>query len=134
MSLGENVQADYAAEWRRCRPWIEAAVDRTGGTHTIEDVERGLAEGKYQFWPGARSAAITAIHEYPRAKWLSVFLAGGDLYELVDMVPVWRHFAAFNGCSNLSITGRRGWERVLSKHGWAARAVCLSLPIAESGE
>lgn len=122
----------YADEWTRCRPWIEAAVARTGGTHTIEDIEKRLAEGTAQFWPGQRSAAVTQICEYPQAKWLSIWLAGGDLGELVGMVPTWRNFAAFHGCENISITGRRGWERVLGKHGWKARAVCLSLPVAES--
>lgn len=124
----------YVEEWARCKQWIEAAVERTGGTHTIEDVEQGLAEHRLQFWPGKACAAVTAIDEYPQAKWLSVRYAGGDLEELVAMIPAWRSWAEFNGCKNMSLTGRKGWERVLKKHGWQARAVSLVFPVAGSGK
>jgi hypothetical protein len=120
-----------ATEWARCRPWIEAALPYAKGTHTIEDIEAGVAKGEYTLWPGDRSAAITEIHQFPRARFLHVFLAGGDLAELRDeMVPMWRIYAKLKGCSRLTLCGRRGWERALKSQGWRSDLVCLDLPTA----
>jgi hypothetical protein len=119
-----------AQEWKRCRHWIEAALERAP-THTIEDIEIGLVRGIYVFWPASRSAAITEIHIYPRAKHMHLFLAGGDLDELKSMVPMWRSWARFNGCSKLTLAGRRGWERALKDQGWKADLVFLSIPAGE---
>lgn len=117
-------------EWKRCRPYIEAALGYCHGTHTIEDIELGIAEGLYVFWPGKQSAAVTEVHQFPQARFFHIFLAGGDLDELRSMVPTWQSFAAFAGCSRLTICGRRGWERALKKQGWKAALVCLDLPSA----
>jgi hypothetical protein len=119
-----------AQEWKRCRHWIEAALVRVT-THTIEDVEIGLVKGIYVFWPASRSAAITEIHDYPRAKHMHLFLAGGDLDELRSMVPMWQSWARFNGCSKVTLVGRRGWERALKQQGWKADFVGLSISAGE---
>jgi hypothetical protein len=120
-----------AQEWKRCRHWIEDAIALIS-THTIEDIELGLAQCKYVFWPASKSAAITEIHEFPRAKHMHIFLAGGDLDELRSMVPMWRSWARFNGCSKVTLVGRRGWERALKQQGWSADLVGLSLPAEET--
>jgi hypothetical protein len=114
-------------EWTRCRSYIEDALAYVD-THTIDDVERGIAEGRYVFWPASKSAAITEIHEFPRTKHMHLFLAGGDLDELRGMVPMFRSWASFNKCSKLTLCGRRGWERALKRQGWNADLVCLSIP------
>jgi hypothetical protein len=119
-----------AQEWRRCRHWIEAALEHAP-THTIEDIELGLALSRYVFWPAGKSAAITEIHEFPRAKHMHIFLAGGDLDELRSMVPMWQSWARFNGCSKVTLVGRRGWERALKDHGWKADLIALSIPAGE---
>jgi hypothetical protein len=114
-------------EWTRCRSYIKDALAYVD-THTIDDVEKGIAEGRYVFWPASKSAAITEIHEFPRAKHMHLFLAGGDLDELRGMVPMFRSWASFNKCSKLTLCGRRGWERALKRQGWNADLVCLSIP------
>jgi hypothetical protein len=120
------------SEWERCKPWIEGALAHAKGTHAIEDVEAGVATGQFLLWPGDRSAALTEIHQFPRARFLHVFLAGGDLNELRDqMVPMWRVYAKLKECSHLTICGRRGWERALKKQGWQADLVCLDLPVSQ---
>ena len=120
-------------EWKRCRHWIEAALERVS-THTIEDIEQGLAQGIYVFWPASKSVVVTEIHIYPRAKYMHVFLAGGDLEELKSMVPMLQSWARFNGCSKLTLAGRRGWERALRDQGWEANLVYLSIPAGEKDE
>jgi hypothetical protein len=113
-------------EWVRCRGYIEAALEHVD-THTIEDVEAGILAGLYVFWPASKSAAITEIQVFPRAKHMHIFLAGGDLDELRSMVPMWQSWARFNGCGKVTLCGRRGWERALKRQGWEADLVALSL-------
>jgi hypothetical protein len=115
-----------AQEWKRCRHWIEDAIALIS-THTIEDIEIGLVQCKYVFWPASKSAAITEIQVFPRAKHMHIFLAGGDLDELRSMVPMWQSWARFNGCGKVTLCGRRGWERALKRQGWEADLVALSL-------
>lgn len=119
-----------AEEWRRCRQWIESALEYCHGTHTIEDVEAGIAAGHFLFWPAEKSAAVTEVHNYPRARFFHVFLAGGDLDELRSMVPMWQALAHANGCTRITLCGRRGWERALKQQGWKADLVVLGIPSA----
>ncbi len=103
------------SEWARCRPWLEATIEISLGFETIEDVERLIAECRYQFWPGKRSAAITEIVPFARAKVLIVRMAGGDLDELVEMERTFCAFARANGCKKIMGEGREGWKRICER-------------------
>jgi hypothetical protein len=119
--------ARAAAEFARCRPWLEAALEYADGTHTIEDVAEGVERGAFHFWPGKACAAVTQVLEYPRARFLLIFLAGGNMQELVDMIPSWKSWGAYLGCSKLTLAGRPGWQRVLGD--WQREVVVLSTAI-----
>lgn len=70
--------------------------------------------GNARLWLGERSAAVTQIEEHPRLKALTVWLAGGDLGELKDvLLPQAEAFARAQGCRFLAVTGRQGWARTL---------------------
>ena len=90
------------------RPHIEAALSYSGGTHTFEDVVAGVSAGRLQFWPGPNSAVITEIQEYPQKRTLHFFLAGGNLAELEVMLPMISEWGREQGCTAMSLTGRRG--------------------------
>lgn len=108
-----------AVEWERCKHWIEAALSHSPHVETIEDVERYLADGSYQFWPGKNSAAITTIDTYARKKVLTVVHGGGNLHELMEeMEPSFCTFARREGCHMIWGTGREGWKRPSEKHGY----------------
>jgi len=98
------------------RHHIEAALEYSGGTHVYEDVERAILSGRMQIWPGKKSAAVTEIIEYARKKVLHVFLAGGEMDELIDMIDSATAWGRTQGCTSLTLSGRRGWERVLTRH------------------
>lgn len=105
-------------ELERCRPWIEAALEYSGGTHSFEDVAKGILEGNMQLWPTPRGCIVTEIVVYPKKKVLNVFLGGGELDQLLDMHNDVTAWAKSYGCEALSITGRFGWKKPLKAHGW----------------
>tara|TARA_B100002019_G_scaffold144384_1_gene124477 strand:+ start:1454 stop:1828 length:375 start_codon:yes stop_codon:yes gene_type:complete len=105
-------------ELERCRPWIEAALEYSGGTHNFKDVAKGIVEGNMQLWPSPRGCIVTEIVIYPRKKVLNVFLGGGELDQLLDMHSDVTSWAKHYGCEALTITGRFGWKKPLKAHGW----------------
>lgn len=106
------------AELTRCRPWIEAALEHSGGTHTFDDIVGAVYAGQMQFWPAESACAVTEIVNFPRRKVLHIFLAGGEMQEIVDMDGPAADFAKANGCTAMTIAGRRGWKKILAEKGY----------------
>lgn len=116
---------DVYQEFVRCSPYFEAALAYTKGTHTIDDIWEGVVAGRYHFWPGEKSGIITDIEIYPQRRVMHIFLAGGDLEELLEMEKSIEEFAKTIGCNSLSISGRRGWLRVFKTDGW--EEICTTI-------
>lgn len=98
-------------EFMRLSSGIEAALEYSGGTHTLRDVLEALTKDVLQFWPGRNSFLITELEQYPRKKNCHIFLAGGNLTELEEMLPKVEDWAREQGCSAMTLTGRKGWTR-----------------------
>ncbi len=113
--MNAHTQIDELA---RCRPWIEAALEYSGGTHNFDDVAEALASGKMQLWPAPKGCIVTEIVVYPRKKVLNVFLGAGELDQLMDMHKDVIAWSKAQGCEAVTITGRYGWKKPLTKHGW----------------
>lgn len=105
------------------------ALRLAGDTHTVSDVVEALQEGKMQaFWSDS-AAVITQIVTHPRKKELNVFLAFGDLEEVMAMQPQVADFGRQHGCSFMVMSGRLGWKKVLPEHGWSQVGVTYALPL-----
>lgn len=112
------------AQWERCHKYISDALAYAGGTHTMEDVYHAVATGKAQFHPLEKSAIITEIVDYPQRAICRIWLAGGELDELMQAeksIAVW---AKSLGCDAMEIIGRKGWQRQLKDY--TATAVILA--------
>ena len=105
-------------QFTACQKYIEDALEYARGTHTIDDIWDGVVTGQFQFWPGDKSAIITEVQIYPQKKVMHIFLAGGELNELLEMEKSVRAFAKTIGCNSMSISGRRGWLRIFERDGW----------------
>ena len=116
-------------ELERCREWIEAALEYSGGTHDFEDVVNQVKQGMLQFWPAPDACAVTEIITYPRKKVLHIFLAGGNMETLLDMNDSAERFAELNGCAGISLAGRPGWAKILNKKGWSPSYTTLGKDI-----
>jgi len=113
----------------RCEEWIKSALEYSGGTHDIDDVFRAILEGRMQLWPAEEGCLVTEILLYPRKKVLHIFLAGGEMNQLTDMHHDVIEWAKAQGCTALTLSGRKGWSRALAKFGWEEKLVNLSKEI-----
>lgn len=91
---------------------LQAALGYTGGTHTLEDVRKELADGRLQLWSGLSSFILTRLNQHPSGQRdVHVFLAGGDGSELTLMVQIVEEWAREQGCKRVTSLGRPGWAR-----------------------
>jgi hypothetical protein len=119
-------------EFERCWPWIEAAAETEvgGASYTKDDVWSEIACGNAQFWPGKKSAEVTATVIHPRRKFLQAWLGGGNLKELISVIlPALEEYARINDYSHIVGTGRSAWGRVLERHGFEAVSTNFAKPI-----
>ena len=106
------------SELDRCKPWIEAALEYSGGTHDFGDIVTGLERGVLQLWPTPKGCIVTEIVVYPKKRVLNVFLGGGELEQIMDMHGDVIEWAKAQGCSALTMSGRLGWKKPLEARGW----------------
>jgi len=101
----------------RCKPWIEAALVHCNGTHEWDDIVAGIASSKMQLWAAPRGCIVTEIVVYPRKKVINIFLAGGELDQIMDMEHDIGQWAKSHGCTGGMMTGRLGWKKPLTENG-----------------
>lgn len=107
-----------ASVWACCLPFVNRALARSEGGYTHDDVLTEVMENRAQLWPGAKSAAITQIREEEGVRWLHIWLAAGDMQELMVMLKAGEEFAREHKLEWVEINGRKGWTRVLRPHGY----------------
>lgn len=116
-------------EIARCRDWIAAALAYSGGTHTPEDVAGGILAGTLQLWPAEKGCLVTEIVDFPRKRVLNIFLAAGDMRQVLDMNDDVAAWAKAQGCTAMTAYGRKGWERVARRFGWTSPHTFISKEI-----
>lgn len=114
------------ADWPRCRPWIEAALEHSGGTHWIEDVEAMLRRGELYFVSNEGAALVLQHVVFPRLSVLNIFLGGGQLDAVRELVGgLVTEAARTLRCDAISLEGRPGWKRALAPLGFTSLGVTL---------
>jgi hypothetical protein len=95
--------------------YILDALEYSGGTHSLEDVAMALNKDEMQLWPGLDSAIVTQIITYPRKKFIHIFLAAGNMDEILRTIPFIEQHGKMEGCDQMSICGRKGWAKPIEK-------------------
>lgn len=118
-----------ASGLRKHRDRIAKTLEYADGTHTFDDVCLSVMQGKCRFWDLGESFLITEIIDFPQMRVYHIWLAGGDLADLIAMHPEVQQVARDAGCTRLTINGRSGWLRALKAHGWRDTFVALAKDI-----
>ena len=116
--------------WVRCRHWIEAALARSPGFESIEDIEQRVESGEYIFFAGRDCAAICSIEDYCQKRAFVIQHAGGDpespIFDLIsELDPFMCDFARSAGCDLIMEKGREGWKPILEKHGYRVGYIAM---------
>jgi hypothetical protein len=106
--------------------WREKFASACDGTHnTIDEIERGLFEGRSHHLVGQGCSFIVEIVEYPGERTCQVTWAAGDLDAIVATLPDLEAWAIQQGCTEILEEGHAGWARVLKRHGWKPWSVTM---------
>lgn len=113
-------------EFQRVAPWLVEALHHAGDTHSLEDVWYAIATGDALLWVTPRAAVVTQVVVFPRKRVFDVWLAGsavGGLGEILGLLPAAEAWARGRGISEVIMTGRAGWKRVLQPLGFSDQAI-----------
>ena len=105
----------WIEEFKRCAPWIEGALEYTGGDFNLKDVADGISRGQYMLWSCETAVMITEFARSPQQTILHLFLAGGDMDGVKELVNTIEKWAVEIGCHRITLTGREGWKKSFVK-------------------
>jgi len=103
-------------ELERLAHHIEAALAYSGDTHSLIHVVDAIKDGSAQFFPLENSVIVTEIVDYPKRAVCRIWLAGGEMDELIEAEKSIVEWARSHGCDGMEIIGRKGWERQLKDY------------------
>lgn len=97
--------------WAHARQFLLPALTDGSEDDLVDDICRGLA----QLWTGRRSAIVTQL---VRPSSIHCWLAGGDLNEIIALMPGLESYGRALGYTFATVDGRKGWDRVLRPYGY----------------
>lgn len=117
--------------WHDVKTWISEALEKGNATIDADYVYDRLSDAYMQMWvvvdeQGDPVAAyVTQIDDGPVAKTCDVVALGGNGVDgwLDRVITSLELFAEYNGCTYLSMEGRRGWLKKLGKYNWSECSV-----------
>lgn len=117
--------------WPEVRPWLEQACATSRGKFDAEDIRAGLLAGEDQLWiwktPTAFAVGITRIANYPKKSVCTLRIVTGKNMDewAVPCIQTIERWAKANGCADMELQARPGWERLLSRLGYEKTHVYL---------
>lgn len=102
----------------KLRAQIQKALDLAGNTHTVEDLLLEVLSGNAKMWETENSIIIASILEFPQKRVLEMWVAAGELNEILEAAEKVYQWGRDHGCTLAVISGRKGWTKPLASHGW----------------
>lgn len=118
-------RADLAHWLPRSEPHLAAALALDGAGFTIYNLLDAIIDGEVQLWVGEHSAMATHLRDYPSGRCCVIWLAGGNLDEILAADPIIAAYAREKGCVQVELHGRRGWEKTLRPLGYEFQHVMV---------
>ena len=112
--------------WKDVRDLLEAAVLRSHGRWTMEQLCAVVCTGLQSLWVTydeegyIRAAMTTQIVQYPNTKFIAVQFLGGDDFEawcdgLLDLIE---RYGKDTGCSGVETVARLGFRNFFKRRGY----------------
>ena len=113
--VGREDLLKLGVEFLRCLEFLRPAIE-IHKTHSVIDIFGLLVNESAYLVALKNSAGILEIVEYPKYKSCRIWLAGGEMDELLGVYPKIQLWAKRKGCKKIEILGRKGWEKVFQDH------------------
>lgn len=111
---------------------FDKALAYAGGTHTRADVWEGIKSKRFQYWGDDKCCVVTEIVDFPQTRKLHIFLAAGDLDEILNFyLPQMKEFARENGCKSITNISRKGFLKRLPAYGFVPKSVTFELGLKD---
>lgn len=94
------------------------SLEIAGGTHSTEDILKAVDDGMMQVWGRGKTVVVTELVSFPQFNVIQIVTAFGTLDDVMALSPAIEQFGRENGASEMRMIGRKGWLKVLPKHGW----------------
>ena len=107
-------------------PKLRKALALGGDTHDVDDVLDQISRGDAQLWLSDGALIVTEVYDTPMVRELRFWLACGDLQPVIELshkVLDWGKNE--KGCTQATLTGRKGWVKALAAEGWEASMVVM---------
>ena len=108
---------------------IKAAIAKTDGKWSFDDVERRLKENTAKLFFSDKSAAVVWVDQYPQRVALTVAYGGGELEDMLYQMQHIKDYAAQIGVDQVDVYGRPGWVKALKKLGFRQTSVTMSIGV-----
>jgi hypothetical protein len=85
----------------------------------LPKIRADYLEGRSEIFGDGQAVLLTEFRELDAGKTLYGYLAAGEMQVLTDIIrPQAELFAIAHGCAAAFVSGRKGWMKVLSRHGY----------------
>lgn len=110
---------------------IQAALNHANGERDVSHVIEELLTGHKQLWLEEQDGefigtVVTQVIETPNKKICEItYLAGNGMINHLGDIKEIEKWAVYNGCTDIHVIGRKGWERALKDQGYTQRYVTI---------
>lgn len=113
---------------------IEASIAICGGGFSFEDVTRQVLAGALHAYFTPEYCILMELNQLPLKKVYHCVIACGNMEAILAQQPRFVEIANQLGADELTLAGRRGWERAFATQGWKLDYVVLSLKLEKASD
>jgi 3'-phosphoadenosine 5'-phosphosulfate sulfotransferase (PAPS reductase)/FAD synthetase len=110
---------DRPARWDAAESLIFSALAYDTGQKSLAQIRGDYLEQRSELFGDGHAVLLTEFRDMEGGKTLYGYLGAGEMRVLTEILrPQAELFAIAHGCVAAFISGRRGWMRVLRRHGY----------------
>ena len=106
--------------WPVFKPFVDRVLNERGGQRTTKDLLSALMWGDATLWSVAEerivAAAETEVYEMDERVCRITCLSGDGMNRWIHGIKSIEQWAKEQGCTAITLSGRKGWQRVLQDY------------------